>query len=170
MGEGAGAGVVGWTLRGAGSAELDGLPTEVAAGDGPPDGRTAPTRTAPSPSTTWWRSPGDFGRTTAALEAAGLALRRVREVPGRDGVRQGFFLLGTSLLELAGPVPGHDHAAFWGLTIAVADLDAAAALLGDRLGEPRDAVQPGRRIATVRPEAGSSVALALMTPRAPGSA
>jgi hypothetical protein len=52
-----------------------------------------------------------------------------------------------------------------GLVISVADLDDAAARLGPWLGAPRDAVQPGRRIATVAPEAGLSVALALMTPR-----
>jgi hypothetical protein len=33
------------------------------------------------------------------------------------------------------------------------------------LGDIRDAVQPGRRIATVRREAGLGVPVALMTPR-----
>jgi hypothetical protein len=47
----------------------------------------------------------------------------------------------------------------------VTDLDAAAARLGDGLGTPRDAVQPGRRIATARGAAGLGVPLALMTPR-----
>ena len=50
-------------------------------------------------------------------------------------------------------------ARFWGLTVAVADLDAAS---GPLLGAARPAVQPGRRIATVRREAGLSVALALI--------
>jgi hypothetical protein len=45
------------------------------------------------------------------------------------------------------------------------DLDALAARLGDKLGPIRDAVQPGRRIATLRREAGSSVPIAFMTPR-----
>jgi hypothetical protein len=53
----------------------------------------------------------------------------------------------------------------WGLVVVVADLDAAAEALGDRLGAVKDAVQPGRRIATVRREAGLSTPLALMTPR-----
>jgi hypothetical protein len=47
----------------------------------------------------------------------------------------------------------------------VADLDAAAERLGDRLGRARDAVQRGRRIATVRPEAGLGPPVALITPR-----
>lgn len=72
-------------------------------------------------------------------------------------------MLGPCLLELGGPAPG--DARLWGLTLAVEDLDAAAALLGDRLGHVKDAVQPGRRIATVRREAGLSVPVALMTPR-----
>jgi hypothetical protein len=36
-------------------------------------------------------------------------------------------------------------------------------VLGDRLGEARDAVQEGRRIATLRREAGLAVPLAFMT-------
>jgi hypothetical protein len=54
-------------------------------------------------------------------------------------------------------------ARFWGITFAVADLDAAAALLGDRLGSIRDAVQPGRRIATIRREAGVGLPVALIS-------
>ena len=53
----------------------------------------------------------------------------------------------------------------WGLVVVVADLDAAVEATGDRSAPRKDAVQPGRRIATVRPEAGLSVPLALMTPR-----
>ena len=97
----------------------------------------------------------DLDRTTGALEAAGLPLRAVRRP-------QAFLPAGTLLVEVVetGAAPS-----LWGLVVAVADLDAAAAQLGDRLGSARDAVQPGRRIATVRREAGLSVALALMTPR-----
>jgi hypothetical protein len=51
--------------------------------------------------------------------------------------------------------------AFWGLVVVVPDLDG----LGPLVGDPKDAVQPGRRIATVRPEAGLTTALAFMTPR-----
>jgi hypothetical protein len=43
-------------------------------------------------------------------------------------------------------------------------LERTVAFLGDRVGEIRDAVQPGRRIATLRRSAGLSVPVALMTP------
>jgi hypothetical protein len=111
----------------------------------------------------------DLDRTTQALEAAGLDLRRVRDAGERG--RQAFFHLSTALLEVGQPasgLPAGEPARFWGLVVVVEDLDRAAEAMGDRLGEPRDAVQPGRRIATVRSEAaGLSVALALMTPRTP---
>jgi hypothetical protein len=56
-------------------------------------------------------------------------------------------------------------AAFWGLVVNVEDLDAACALIGpDRVSSPKDAVQPGRRIATVRSEVGLGLPVALMTP------
>jgi hypothetical protein len=105
----------------------------------------------------------DAPRTSAALESAGLPLRRVRRPP-ESPVVQAFHLAGTLVLEVV-ESPRASAPALWGLVVAVADLDAAAALLGDRLGDPRAAVQPGRRIATVRDSAGLSTALALMTPR-----
>ena len=111
-------------------------------------------------------------RTVAALEAAGLDLRRVREEPTPAGApRQAFFRLGDVILEVvqepdeaiekAGGV--ERPAFFWGLALLAPDLDAAVATLGDRVGEPRDAVQPGRRIATLRRSAGLAVPIALMT-------
>ena len=74
---------------------------------------------------------------------------------------QEFFVLGPCLLE----VVQADRDGFWGLTLTVADLDALAARLGDLLGAPKDAVQPGRRIATLRREAGLGQPVAFMTPR-----
>jgi hypothetical protein len=63
--------------------------------------------------------------------------------------------------EQAGP----DGAArFWGLTITVADLDGAVADLGSLCGTIRDAVQPGRRIVTLKREAGLGLPVALITP------
>ena len=54
---------------------------------------------------------------------------------------------------------------FWGLVINVEDLDAAAEHIGpDGIGAVTPAVQPGRRIATVRAELGLGVPVALMTP------
>ena len=104
-------------------------------------------------------------RTTAAFADIGVECRRVRDAGG--GARQGFFLVGDLLVEVvdgSGLAPG-DAARFWGLTVVVADIDLAAELLGERLGRIKDAVQPGRRIATVRPEASAGLPLALITPR-----
>ena len=94
----------------------------------------------------------DLGRTLAALEAAGLDLRRRDE-------RMAFLLLDELILEVV-ERPGAG-VGFWGLVVVVPDVSA----LGDLVGEPKDAVQPGRRIATVRREAGLTTALAFMTPR-----
>ena len=97
----------------------------------------------------------DLQRTVAALERAGAPLRRRAEP-------MAFHRLGPLVLEVVG---GQDRPSLWGFVVVVADLDACARSLGPLLGEVRDAVQPGRRIATVRPEAGVPVALALMTPQ-----
>jgi hypothetical protein len=43
------------------------------------------------------------------------------------------------------------------------DMERTAEALGELLGRPRDAVQPGRRIATLRSEAGVGPAVAFMT-------
>jgi hypothetical protein len=103
---------------------------------------------------------GSLERTVAALVAAGLDHRP--QPGGHAPLPRAFFNLGTTILELA---QADDPPRFWGLTVVVEDLDAAAERLGARLGTPRDAVQPGRRIATLRPEAGLGLAMALITPR-----
>ena len=48
--------------------------------------------------------------------------------------------------------------------VRASDLDALAQRLGDDLGAPRDAVQPGQRIATLRESAGVGVPVAFMSP------
>jgi hypothetical protein len=95
-------------------------------------------------------------RTLGALEAAGLELRRLREPPEAPA-RQAFLRLGPCILE----VVETGTLGLWGLVVVVPELEG----LGELVGRPRDAVQPGRRIATVRREAGLSIALAFMTPR-----
>ena len=160
-----GTGIGGWTLADAPGlgelASLDGLTTTltseppVADGDPHPLGVTAIDHVV--------ALTGDLDRTTAALTGAGLDLRHTRDAG--EGFRQAFFLVRPTLLELGGPAEDHDGAAFWGLTLVVENLDAAAERLGDRLGRVKDAVQPGRRIATVRPSAGLGLPVAFMTPR-----
>jgi hypothetical protein len=90
----------------------------------------------------------DLPRTTGALVALGLEVRRERDA---GTFRQVFFRMGEVILEVVGPhEPGSGPASLWGLTFAVADIDATAAFLGDHLGRVKDAVQPGRRITTLR--------------------
>jgi hypothetical protein len=156
-----GAGILGWSLRGASSAELDGLPTELstvttapAPDDGPaehPNGALQIDHVVVSS--------GDLDRTIAALEAAGIRLRRIREDRPR---RMAFFRLGEVILEVVEGEEG-SHTEFWGLVVVVRDLDSLAADLGERVGPVHGAVQPGRRIASLREGAGIGPALAFMS-------
>ncbi len=169
-GAAAGRGIVGWSVRGIAAGPLDGLPAVEPPAAGEP-GRTAPSEHPNGALAVdhLVAVTDDFERTVGALQSGGLHARRIRRAPGAG--RQAFYVLSTALLELAGPVDGPAGARLWGLTVAVADLDALATRLGARLGPVRDAVQPGRRIATLRPEAGTSVALAFMSRRdGPGGA
>jgi hypothetical protein len=104
----------------------------------------------------------DPQRTTTRYAGLGLDARRVRDVG--NGRTQTFFRAGEVIIELVGPVPDVDGERFWGLALTVADLDACAVLLGERLGPIKDAVQPGRRIATLRhKECGLTVPIAFMS-------
>ena len=107
----------------------------------------------------------DSARTTAALEAVGLPAKRTRDIG--KGMQQVFFRAGEAIIELVGPVEpkGDGPAGFYGLAINVDDLDATKATLGDLLTDPKDAVQPGRRIATLKTrDLGIATAIAFMTP------
>ena len=105
----------------------------------------------------------NLGRTIESIEAAGIDLRRVRDAGA--GRQQAFFKLGEVVLEVVGPkVPSGDGAPrFFGLAWIVRDPDETAAFFGDRLKPFKDAVQPGRRIATLASSAGSTVPHAFMT-------
>jgi hypothetical protein len=110
----------------------------------------------------------DLGRTVAALEAVGLSSRGERQTDTYGApMKQVFFRAGEVIIEVIGnpDEPGEGDAGFFGLAFTVQDLDAVGALLGEHLGAAKDAVQSGRRIATVRHrELGMSVATALMSP------
>lgn len=169
VGKEQGRGLVGWSLRGLDSLELDGLPTSES--DQPPPEAPAHPNGITGLDHVVAISP-DLDRTVAALVVAGLDLRRVREEPTPAGApRQAFFRLGSTILEVVQEPPeateragGDRPAFFWGLAFVAPDLERTVAFLGDRAGEIRDAVQPGRRIATLRRSAGLSVPMALMTP------
>lgn len=90
------------------------------------------------------------GDVRAAIASLGTSPRRLDE---RDGRLYGFVVAETALLEFVGPIEADDRPPRpWGLAFTVSDLDAAADLLGEGCSRPKDAVQPGRRIATVRHE------------------
>lgn len=154
----------GWELRGPpGPAEIDGIPTrwsEVAPQAAPehPVGATQIDHVVVA-------TP-DVDRTFAALASAGMTLRRERTGgSSRRPLRQGFFRHGEAIVEVVGPVEadGDGPASLWGLVVVVVDMAAAATVIGAQLGRPRDAVQPGRRIATVQAEAIGGLPLALMS-------
>ena len=116
-------------------------------------------------------------RTVAALRAAGLELRRIREEPTPAGApRQAFFRLGDEILEVvqepheivAREGGAGRPARLWGLALLSSDLDRTVGALGEHAGEARAAVQPGRRIATVRRSAGLAVPVAVMSARGAG--
>ncbi len=166
----AGSGIVGWSLRDIASAELDGLPTSTSEQPAPVAAPAHPNGVLAIDHVVAF-SP-DFQRSVAALQAAGLDLRRVREEPTPAGApRQAFFRLGAEILELVqepdevvARAGGPDRPArFWGLALLVEDLDRTVRLLAPHAGEARAGVQAGRRIATVRRSAGLTVALALMS-------
>jgi catechol 2,3-dioxygenase-like lactoylglutathione lyase family enzyme len=166
----AGKGLIGWSLREVEAAELDGLPT--AASDRPPPGAQPAHPNGIAALDHVVAITPDLERTVAVLEGAGLDLRRIREEPTPAGApRQAFFRLGAVILEVvqepeeAIERAGGDHPAFfWGLAFVAPDLDATVASLGDLVSEIRDAIQPGRRIATLRRSAGLAVPVALITP------
>jgi hypothetical protein len=164
-----GQGLIGWSLREPTTTDLDGLAT---------------TRSAAAP-----REPGrhpngvvridhvvvltpDLDRTFAALDAAGIELRRVRDAgTGERALRQGFFRMGEVILEVVGGAPeAGGPATFWGLVFVIEDIDRLATSLGEQLGSVKAAVQPGRRIATVRSSAGLGLPVAFMTPEPPRAA
>jgi hypothetical protein len=170
-GRDAGRGLLGWSLRGISSTELDGLATTVSRSEVRASAAEHPNGVIAIDHVVAF-SP-QLDRTVGALQGAGLDLRRIREQPTPAGApRQAFFRLGEEILEVI-QVPdemlskagGADAAArLWGLAFTVADIDASVAALGPHAGEARDAVQQGRRIVTLRRSAGVAVPVALMTP------
>ena len=167
VGRGAGKGIVGWALREvpAGTHDVDGVPTTASVA--PPGEPGAHPNGVTSIDHVVLLSP-DLSRTTAALAAIGLDPRRERDGElGGAPVRQVFYRLGEVILEVVGSpdTASEGPATLWGLTHIVDDIDAAVALLGDNGGRIKDAVQPGRRITTLRTrELGISVRTAMITP------
>jgi catechol 2,3-dioxygenase-like lactoylglutathione lyase family enzyme len=175
---------LGWSLRDLSTSELDGLPTTRA------NGASATPATPASEGGRSGQHPNAItaidhvvamtpalDRTVAALRAAGLDLRRIREEPTPAGApRQAFFRLGDEILEvvqepheiIAREGGAGRPARLWGLALLSSDLDRTVRALGEHAGEARAAVQSGRRIATVRRSAGLAVPVAVMSARGAG--
>jgi hypothetical protein len=163
-----GAGIVGWSLRGLPSdrpiRDLDGIPTTAS--------HAVPSTPATHPNGVIaidhvvLMSP-DLSRTVESLAAVGVEPRRERdaELGGRP-IRQIFFRFADVIVEVVGSpdAASEGPASLWGITYTVADLDATASFLGDRTEPVKAAVQPGRRITTLRHrELGMSVRTALIS-------
>jgi hypothetical protein len=166
-GSGRGSGIVGWSLRGLpdGSAdELDGIPTTrssavVSMPALHPNGVTDIDHIV-------LFSP-DLDRTVAALAAIGVEPRRERDAQlGGRPIRQIFVRFGDVIIEVVGSpeAASEGPSTLWGITYEVANIDATAAYFGDRTAPVKDAVQPGRRITTLRHhELGMSVRSAMIS-------
>ena len=159
-----GKGIRKWTLVGDGEGDVDGVPTTWS-DDGVDATGTHPNGifeidhvvlTTP-----------DIGRTVTTLEGFGIMAKRQRET-GTYGAPmvQTFFRLGQPILELIGPKDpmGDQPARFFGLAFTSEDLELTGKVMGDALHASKDAVQPGRRIATLDKSAGSTIGIAIMSP------
>ncbi len=170
VGRDRGLGVVGWSLRGLPSDwsrdDLDGVPTARSEAATPAPAEHANGVTAIDHVVLM--SP-DLDRTVTSLATAGVTPRRERdaELGGRP-IRQIFFRFGGLIVEVVGSpeATGEGPSTLWGLTYVVSDLDATASFFGGHTTPVKDAVQPGRRITTLRHrDFGMSVATAMMSAR-----
>jgi hypothetical protein len=172
-GRGRGIGIVGWSLRGLSDGslrELDGIPTT----------RSDAVAAAPAEHANGVTvidhivllSP-DLRRTVESLAGVGVEPRRERDgqLSGRP-IRQIFFRFGEVIIEVVGSpeTASEGPSTLWGITYVVADIDATAAYFGDRTARVKEAVQPGRRITTLRHhELGMSVRSAMISAPIVGS-
>lgn len=168
IGRDRGTGIVGWSLRDLPAsftdAEIDGIPTAVSA-TSPAIGAVHPNGVTHVDHVVLMSSHLD--RTLADLGGIDLLPRRERdgELNG-VAMRQVFFRLGEVVLEVVGTADSErdEPSRLWGLTHTVVDIDASAAFYGEQVGRVRDAVQPGRRITTMRHrDVGLSVRTALIS-------
>jgi hypothetical protein len=166
LGRDDGTGILGWSLRGLPqNGALDGIPTTRS------DAATAEPATHANGVTAIDHvvllSP-NLNRTVGSLAAVGLHPRRERDAElGGQPMRQIFFRLGSVILEVVGAPDTADEgpSALWGITYVVTDIDATASFFGDRTLPVKDAVQPGRRITTLRHrDLGMSVRTAMISP------
>lgn len=159
-----GKGIRRWTLVGEGPEQLEGVPTEWSTDPLEPTGvhpngiyeidhvvLTTP----------------DIQRTIDTMASVAVPALRTRETDTYGApMMQVFFKLGQPILELIGPKEpaGEQPARFFGLAFTADDLELTGKAMGGALHASKDAVQPGRRIATLDKAAGSTIAITIMTP------
>lgn len=165
-------GVLGWKLRGI-STDIDGLVTQ-------PDTSVEVLEAIPEPSGVNEHTnavfgidhvvieTGDIERTVGAFEGAGMKERRsaVMETPAGER-RQSFLWAGRVILEIIGPMSpkSEKETMIWGLALVTGNLQTTSHVLEEKLSEPRDAVQPGRKIATMKTaDLDISVPIVIMSP------
>ncbi|WP_109789362.1 glyoxalase [Mycolicibacterium flavescens] len=159
-----GTGIVGWSLRGVQVPDLDGIPTTTS--DAPQASPAEHANGVVAIDHVVVLSP-DLGRTVDAFAAIGVAPRRERvgELGGR-AIRQVFYRFGEVIVEVVGaPDSASDGpSSLWGITYVVGDIDLTARFFGDKAAPVKDAVQPGRRITTLRHrDLGMSVRTAMIS-------
>jgi hypothetical protein len=165
-----GTGIVGWSLSGLPSDgslhDVDGVPTTKSEALTATPGTHANGVTAIDHVVLL--SP-DLNRTVESLAAIGVEPRRERDGElGGQQIRQIFFRLGEVIVEVVGSpeTASAGPSVLWGITYVVADIDTTAAFFGDRTAPVKDAVQPGRRITTLRHrDFGMSVRTAMISAR-----
>lgn len=158
--------------------DIDGIPTSSIVGAGAPPVAPAHPNGVTTIDHVVVMTP-DLDRTVTEFESLGVMCRRVREGAsyGSKAMRQAFFWMGNPegtdeekvIVEVVGPQvvdPDHAHepARFFGLALTSADLTLSASVIGEHMKQPTEAVQPGRKIASISSKAGSTVALVLMSP------
>lgn len=152
VGRDQGLGIVGWALRGgpADLVDLDGVPTYLST-VGLVEPALHPNGVV-SVDHLVLLTP-DLRRTVDALVAIGVEPRRERDGElGGQSIRQVFFRFDDVILEVVGSpdTSAVGPSTLWGVTYVTDDIDATAAFLGDRTSPVKAAVQPGRRITTLR--------------------
>jgi hypothetical protein len=161
-----GSGIVGWSLRGLPLSlnDIDGIPTQSS---GAPPGEPATHANGVTAIDHIVLLSPDLQRTVESLTAVGVQPRRERdaELGGRP-IRQIFFRFGGVVIEVVGSPDSASAgpSTLWGITYVVADIGATATFFGASTSAVKPAVQPGRRITTLRhQEFGMSVRTAMIS-------
>ncbi len=158
VGDGGERGILGWLVSGVKNGAIDGLREQVSVGSKPSGASLVDHPNTASILDHLVITTPDVDRTIAEFRAAGCEPRRERQAgTGDKPMRQVFIRAGEVILEIIGPkdVPestgaSPKPASLWGLAFTVADLDVCTQLLGENCGTPHDAVQTGRKIASLR--------------------